>query len=486
MKENRINTYQFLPLVELLWDENIRKSLKLLQQNNKIGRTILEVMKTKKINQIEDVILPFIPTIGSLKWNISQDTYHYLLYNKHLIYDNQPVRPIVPLSTNAIRWEFESKLCSFQKNPILKVRLYPLLCVEIERSTSFESHSVPSFLTQLKELSKICYTTQNDLKLKVFDGLFEEYSNINIPLSNLLLIVETNLENYQSLDILDNIFETKRLAGSWIKEWKKNHWLIVYGNSSPNIKLRLRLKTAIKTAFMISCMIDRVDYLLSSRIDEELYLSKTLDVFDYIASVLNPQLYSANGIKSYLLPKYYQRKLFSEIMDNIKGLARFDNLKTKILDIVEKMDPYEQCTLLNKNSIGFNILKSELDFSFNKVVEPDLPERESVLLDFFINEFFEIQTPAELKHNILIQRKNYAGKRLNYIRENIKDWLKKRDKDESLISKHELKENPPELLIQLVKKDLIIMTEVEEDSRESYIYSLNVENPVIRKRLFGR
>ncbi|MHA1221892.1 MAG: hypothetical protein ACTSP3_01275 [Candidatus Heimdallarchaeaceae archaeon] len=486
MDEYRISLFQFLPVIEALWNECLREPLDFLQSNLNVSKVIYQSFKEKKHDIINNKILPFVPQVGRLSWDLNKDYFIYLRNLKYLIQDNQPIRPVIPLSTPTIKWKKIREVLKKSFNQNLIVRVYPNLIGEIEKNYSINcSFSADSFPNILEKSKEIFLQEQNQEKDRIMKAIFKETEGINLFLSDLLIIIESTVRNYQNLNLINSVFDTERIKGGWIKEIKHNYWLIIYGNPNPSKKLRERMKTAVKLPFMLRGLGRRIQYLLETGKEDYFSLKNKLSFYEFIISIINPDYYSSKDKFSFLLPKYYQRTIFSKIAELLQLEKLYSSIKNTIIKRIEKWEPYEQYSVLSKRNIVLNQLREELSIKFRKYPSLNLSKKEIVILSLFRKEFLNQLNKEGVSLRYIERQDIFAGRTKNFLVENIKNWLYENGYELDLISQTELKAPYPKLLKTLVDRDLLIKTPLSGKSG-SYLYSLNLENEFIKKFVFEK
>ncbi|MHA1223770.1 MAG: hypothetical protein ACTSP3_11110 [Candidatus Heimdallarchaeaceae archaeon] len=485
MDEFRVSLFKYLPMLEILWNKSLRKPLEFLKSNVQASKVIYQSFSEGEKDKVNHNTLPFVPQIGPFYLNINKDCYIYLRNLKYLIRDDQPIRPIIPLSTSIVKWKKAKRDLKQTFNQNLVFKLYPNLVGEIEKSYSV-SHTISehSFKTLLEKSKEIFNQEQNQEKERFMDAVFESTEGVNLFLSDLLVIIECTAVNCEKLGLIQSVFDAERIKGGWIKELKHNYWLIIYGNPKPSKKFRERIITALKLPFLLRVLGKRIQYLLEIGKEDEFGLREKLSYYEFIISVLNPDYYYSKERFSFLLPKNYQRAMFNKVSQLLKLDTLYNSVKKVILKRIENWEHYEQYAILSKRNIVLNQIKEELSIKFKKCPSVNLTRREVAVLSLFRREFLRQFRKEGFSRRYAEKHETFAGKTKNFLVENIRKWLKDNGYEENLISQTELKEPYPTILRNLVDRDLLIRTPIKESS--SHLYSLNLENEFIKKFVFEK
>ncbi|MHA1401680.1 MAG: hypothetical protein ACTSQE_15120 [Candidatus Heimdallarchaeaceae archaeon] len=481
MQELRIHVFRYLPIIEILWDTDIRGFYSFLKSNKAVGEELKKYLKVEDKSNFEKEV--FIPKLGFLKWNINRDGMIYYRTMEYLVESEQPFRPYIPLSTLSVKWKSLKTVIPEGYNSQFIISLFPQLVYELEKSFSILPETISNINDILVKTRSLCYKEETVERFNIFKSLFSPVKEIPVRMSDTFFIVESTIDTYKKTGLISNLFEAERVSRSWIKNIDKNSWLIVYGNNKPHIKQRMRTINAIKICYILSVLRNRVKFLLDNRVDEQLNLLEKLEYIEFILSVLNPDYYSSKNTTTYYLPKDYQRFVFSEVQEKIKEKKHFENVFTKVQSIFNDWDCYTQSSIIYKRNVVMNSFKRNVAIDKGGIAKPNLTDREMMMLKFLIH-IVKKETPMDESYLTYFKRdKTIGAKSINYIRDNITEWLKDNAPEHVKISQNELKtQTPPKIMKSLEGKGLINITEKSE-TRTKRLYSINIEHPYVREEL---
>ncbi|MHA1420233.1 MAG: hypothetical protein ACTSPO_15065 [Candidatus Heimdallarchaeaceae archaeon] len=486
MDEIKVSFFQYLPFIEFLWKEEIRPQLSFLTNNAKILDSIKQEFDLKK-NTIQKPTISslFLLNHGNLDWIFSNDIYPYFRKSKLLLFYDEPVRPIIPFSAKSNDWQLDSHLKVSTFNARTKISYYPSLCVEIKKNCSIKVNQIKEYNLdiQINSLKKIVYSQQLEEKMRIFRTLYTDHQDLSIELSDISIIMECTIDNYNELNPDKELLSLKRIPNiGWIDMDEQHTISVIYSNPKPSRKFRERVLKSISYAFLMKNLRTRINYLLDTRIDQQLIYRTKLDFLEYVVSVLNPEFYSSKLKKSYFFPFHYQRLMFSEVYNNLKEKGKYENILKELNEIMSSWESHELCGLLLRNNMVTNILRRLYSNAKLNIQPPPLNDRKKALVGFLKNEFINQLERDGLQSHYIKERKYYAGRSANYFRDYLRKWMKGKY-DPSIISMKELKETPIAVLESLYLDGLIKITYIEKTSTK-LLYSLNLDNPFIQKILF--
>ena len=104
MDEIHVTYLQFIPLTELIYSDSVREPLKFLTSGLDLTKKIEQRYKRRRekkqietSHKVEDIS---IRNYSTLQWEWNNDGFNYYKSIRSLIFDQQPVRPLISLATN--------------------------------------------------------------------------------------------------------------------------------------------------------------------------------------------------------------------------------------------------------------------------------------------------------------------------------------------------------------------------------------------------
>ncbi len=483
MNEIYLTFYQFIPLIEITYSSELRDHLKFLAEGKTTARTIEKCYKNKKMcERSEDIKTAFLSTYSDLRWSWYDDGYNYYRNFRSFVFQNQPIRPLVPIISRTVKWKgtptIDSKIVSTKKAEISPILIGRSIKKIILTKTD---KNVKDFESNLKVLLRFCNVSKNKEKMYFLNGVFKETGDISIQDSDIITIIETDPQTYKNLDFTNQKISRIYYGGIELLVHDMKQVYVIYKEKPPKI-LRKRVEKIISLFFSLKFLIQRATYLLSTDLFENMGIRDVSNIMEYFISSLNPSIYSSQNIPN-LLPKHYQRMLFKSLCKKMNLLNNFSYLLEKIKKKILEMPAYEASFFFNKKNIFTNDLRDKVILTLAKEPEPELTEKERLMLDFFV-----FQYKKELENDALyefkVQREIPLGcMTRNGIRKDIKRWLEVRGFPTNTFTDNELKKSPvADVINRLNKKDLIIITQVTK-GRTDFLLSLNDENSFIVKLL---
>jgi len=484
MKRGQISFICFIPLLELLFSNNVRKELNFLKKNREYLVELKRIFEQKKEKRKNFRNLNvFIPKYSKIKWDIYPDGFFYFRRIRTLIYDQEPIRPLIPLKTNTIKWK-NKVTYAFFKNFRKTIRIYPILvsetekCLDITKSESFD-------IEKVKEVKSEVNKSNSSEKLLILEAFFGNIDDLNIPSSNTLTIIEID-NNYfiEKVSINKrNLFSIEEVNFYFDK--KRNSILIIYNNKYPKI-FRERTKIAVKVPFILRTLIDRALYLIQRGILSEINIFQKIEFLEFVAQFINPEEYSSLYRQTYFFITGYQRDIFDEIESKINLRERYDFLKETLLKKVVKWESYELAYLKKRNTIPSNTILDELPKIMDDIEEPKLELQEKLLLEFLVEKFVERVTIFDKEPIIIESRIPFGSVTRNEIITNINKWLAEKKLDTNIITESSLKEeHPPKIIKNLYRRGLVKIIDSERTVPKFY-FVVNEKHDYIKKLIIEK
>ncbi len=484
MNEYRIHMFRYFSVFDIIYKENLREEFSFLRDsinfNNKIKYLMDNKFKDRTINSI------YIHNYGPLKWDINRDGLIYFRSMQHLISENEPFRPFVPISTPVKKCKYLEKEINEIYNSGCSVSLYPQLIFEVRKSFSVSLRSADNLekiISKVKQHFFKCEKREiQNLIKSILTTKIEPFSKM----SDVFILIESTVDNYKQTKFITEIFEAHRLSRLWITKILQNRWLLIYGNPSPHIKQRLRTLKVFQVCNMLTVLRSEILRFLSAEKENELEYFNKIELFEFILSVLNIDFYSSTKNPTYYFPKNYQRIAFQDLLMILNKTQFFKEVEKKLLSSFKGWDAYLQATLIKRNNIPINYFKQKIEFKSAEKEKPDLSKKEELILDYLIY-LYQKKQPNRVEYVDYLKDRQLKGFSLNKLVENFSQWYDNNDyyKDNNIkITIRELRGDGqakgyiPDFLYSLAKKKLIIITP-QERGRTKRLYALNIENPYI-------
>ena len=481
INEIHITIIQYLPLIEIVFSEHVREPLRFLENGLDTIKLIEREFKRRRRKDSKSKFA-FFPTYSDINWQWSNDGFNYYKGVRSLAFDNQPIRPLIYLSSNNIKWKINREEIDYLAS-IKRIELSPLLISKITKNISLRitnqnDEILPNYLNLL---FKQCNKEKKDDITKVLEGVFTDTKQINVQASDSIAFIEINEQDFKKLNL--DYRKTDLIKFDDVKIYLEKHNKLYLIHKKTSTKLfRRRILKVISLIFSLKFLIERMRILIDMGLLEELWLRKKADLLEYVLSALNPNNYSSSQ-RINLLLKHYQRVIFSSFAGKMQIKRNFEYLKETIKLKIEEMPTYESSYFFNKKNIFTNRLKDQVMIKLAARPEPELAEKERIMLDFLIDQY-----KNELSDEGLIGLKVKRSKTLgsvtrNHIRDNINVWLRSRELPTNTFTETELKKPLPVIIDKLGKKDLIVIDK-NVKGRTGFLICLNDENDFIKKEIF--
>lgn len=479
MEDILIHTYRFLPLTEILWDSSIRVSFDFLKSNTGNAQQLIFDFKDKAT----DISLPYIRGLGPYFCPHGNDSYFYIRNIRIPVYDNQPLRPLLPLATRIKKWKLKN-LQIEHHNCFLSSKIYPCLVSETKLTVSLKSKQIkPDFEKKIRKIRDSFHSLTHKLKIPIMDSVFTR-DKPSLEFSDVFTVIETTIDTFNELGVIEDIFDAPRFECGWLHILNKNQFLIIYGNEKPPYKLRQRVKTAIVYSFVLLTLLSRMKYLIKAEVVSKLSSLQKIELVEFIFSGLDPLLYSSEGFRSFYLPKNYQRKLFSTISGIYHYTKSFRELENMVFDVIDSWDSYELLLLLSKSNIIVSSLRKRFSKKRFDKVYPFSNKREELMFNYLLSVFFDELQKQRLDEKFIRNQNYFAAKTANHIRENLFSW-KGYNHYNVKITISELRKPLPDILSALADKDLIRLIYVKE-TQTKRMYALNLDNSYVKSVIFNK
>ncbi|MHA1552558.1 MAG: hypothetical protein ACTSQC_11500 [Candidatus Heimdallarchaeaceae archaeon] len=483
MNEIYLTFYQFIPLIEIAYSPELRDHLKFLAEGSTTARTIEKCYKNKKISETsEDIKTAFLSTYSDLRWSWYNDGYNYYRNFRSFIFQNQPIRPLVPIISRTIKWKgtptIDSKIVSTKKAEISPILIGRSIKKIILKKTE---KNVRDLESNLKILLRFCNKSKNKEKMCFLNGVFKKTGAISIQDSDIITIIETDSQTYKNLDFTNQKIIRIHYGGIELLVHDMKKVYVIYKEKPPKV-LRKRIEKIVSLVFSLKFLMQRATYLLSTDLIENMGIRDVSNIMEYFLSSLNPSTYSSQNIPN-LLPKHYQRMLFKSLCKNMNLLNNFSYLLEKIKKKILDMPAYEASLFFRKKNIFTNDLRDKVILTLAEEPEPELTEKERLMLDFFVYQYKK-ELEDDALYDFKVRRKQTLGSMSrNFIRTNINRWLEVKGFPTNTFTDNELKKTPvADVFSRLIKKDLIVIDQMEKGKTDFHL-SLNEENKFIVKLL---
>ncbi len=481
MKEIYLSFYQFIPLIEITHSPKLRDHLKFLAKGITVSKAIETCFKNKKTCETSVAFkTAFFPTYSDLRWSWYEDGFNYYRNFRGFVFQKQPIRPLVPIISRTIKWKgtpvIDSKIVSTKKAELSTILIGRSIKKVILKKTE---KSISELESNLKILLRFCNASKNKEKMSFLNGVFKETSGISIQDSDIITIIETDPETYKNLNFSNQKINRIYYGGIELLVHDMKQVYVIYKEKPPKI-LRRRVEKVISLVFSLKFLIQRATYLLSTDLLENMGIRDVSNVLEYILSSLNPSIYSSQNIPN-LLPKHYQRMLFKSLCRKVNVLINFSNLIEKIKKKILDMPVYESSFFFRKKNIFTNELRDKIILTLAEEPEPELTEKERMMLSFFVHKYKK-DLENDALFDLIVKRETPLGTMTrNIVRQDIKNWLEISGFPTNSFTDNELKKTPvADVINRLNMKDLINITQISK-GRTDFLLSLNEENKFIAK-----
>ena len=488
MDEIHITFFQYIPLIDIVYSDNVRDGLVFFSNGLKTTAEIEKSYKNRQKNsrypagkaKVEEIS---IRNYSNLSWSWTGDGFNYYRNVRKQIFDNQPIRPLIALSTKSIKWIIDERNVNFLQ-ATKRIELSNSLNGIIQKKVTFKIQKDIRrvFHNYLKLTVQQCNKEKGIELGRILRGVFKTSEGINVDISDTISCIEISKNNFEKIILNFNKKAVIKSQGVFLYVDGFNKIYIVY-EKTPHKILRRRIIKVVSLVFGLKFLLRRMIYLLDYTF-QDLGLREKTDVIEYILSTLNPENYSSKDQRLDLLLNHYQRVIFNRLAAKIQIDTSFQHLKEKIKSKIEKTPTYEVCYLFARNNIFTNRLKNELTIELEEKLEPDLSFKEKIILDFFVVKYTQ-----ELEDEGLVQMQVTREQPLglitrNHIRTNINNWLKKMNLPTGTFTETELKKKPlPDVISSLEKKDLVRIFKKVKGKADFHLY-LNDENMFVKKRIY--
>jgi len=481
VNEIYLTFYQFVPLIEITYSSELRDYLRFLAEGGTTSRTIEESFKNKKMSETaDDIKTAFLATYSDLRWSWYDDSFNYYKNFRSLIFQRQPLRPLVPLISRTVKWkgtpQIDSKIASTKKAEISPILIGRSIKKIILKKTAKNINDLQS---NLKLLNRFCNNNKNKEKMCFLNGVFKETSAIRVQDSDIITIIETDPQTYKNLDFPNQKIGRVYYRGIEFFVHDLKQVFVIYKEKPPKV-LRKRVEKIISLVFSLKFLIQRATYLLSTDLLENMGIRNVSNVLEYFLASLNPSVYSSQNVPN-LLPKHYQRMLFKSFCKEMNLLKNFSHLLEKIKKKILNMPAYEASFFFNRKNIFTNDLRDRVILTLAEEPEPKLTDTDRAMLDFFVYHYKK-ELDDEGLYNFKVRREKKLGSMSrNFIRKNMKRWLEVKGCPADTFTDTELKKAPvADVFRRLQNKDLIVIDKVDK-GKVDFLLSLNEENNFIKK-----
>ena len=488
MNDIKISIIQYLLLLEIILSENIREPLKFLGNGLDTIHTLETKFRERKhrkeqqnVKRNKGKAVVYIPTYSYLDWSWNDDDFNYYRSVRKLVFEKQPIRPLIPLSTRSLKWKIEgTEICFLSATKKIELSLL-LICKIKKRINIRPSEKIEEVLpTYLSFLRRKCNQEKINNVKKILNGIFEITQQINVQASDSIAIIELSDKVFEKLKLDIKKSDLIKFENVKIYFEKHNKIYLVYKGSTHKI-FRSRVFKVVSLVLSLKFLIERVRNLIDMGILENLLFKQKANFLEYILVSLNPANYSSRK-KLNLLVNHYQRIIFSELTKKIDIKGNFRELKHSLQKKIEEMSAYESALFFSRKSIFTNRLRDEIVIKLAAQPEPELEDKERIMLDFLIDEYND-KVVKEGMIGMKVKRERIPGSiTRNQIREKINPWLKNKGLPTSTFTETELKKSMPDVIYKLGTKDLIIIDK-KVRGRTGFLICLNDENKFIIKEI---
>lgn len=478
----------FVPLLEIIYEENVRKHLEFLKTSEKLCKKLEQLhfqrksFNKKNIAKLTNDVL-FVPRIGNLKLALTTETYHYYRTTRPFVCDKEPIRPLIAFVTNYIKWK-DRKNAPKSSNSRKRAEIYLSLMGSVQKKTTLEVSNKKEDVNQkIDKIIKECNNQKSREKRDLLEAVFTDYSKFHVRESDLLTIIEAYSEIHKVVDF--NLKNKKRLVFDNMEIFflDFNKILLIKRRNHTNLFTK-RIIQVLQLVFFLKVLANRSNEILDKQLINNRHIDVKFEFFEYLLSVLDPQSYSSvDNFK--ILPKHYQRILFKKTIEILTYNKYSEKIKEKLTEQIKSWELREQVMFLSRNNSIINRLSVKYRLERNQIVEPLLTEKERVMMDFLLNKYQESVIKLGPTETNIRTRIPVGSLSANKIRQEINPWMTKRRIETNLITDNELKKSPPKVIIDLNLKGLVNIKEPEKPNRISYLYSINEKDEYIKARIRG-
>ena len=487
--KNRVNITCcfFVPLLEVIFEDQIRKPLDFLKTSEKICTKLEQLYyKKKEEHEKEDIRdsnnLVFVPKVGNINISFTTESYNYYRLTRVDICNKEPIRPLIALTSAYRKWKM--KEIDFEiYNGRKRAEIYLSLAGSIKKKASLEIHNGSNNVEEkINQIIKLCNNKKPSEKKDLLDSVYTDYSDIYVRESDLLTIIEINQNIQQMLNFDTTSKRYLLLDGMKIIFLDFNKILLI--NRKDHSKLFIeRIAQTITLVFFLKVLADRANEILDKNIFVDKHIEQKFEFYEYILAVLDPMVYSTvDNLK--ILPNHYQRVLFTEAAQKLSFLKYTKRLEDKIIKKIKSWELREQVKFLSRDNKLINRLKLKYKLEREQIIEPVLKEKERILLEYLLNKYKRSIDDLGIVGLKLHSPTPPGSVSRHKIRQEINAWMENRNIDPTIITESELKEPNPKPLVGLINKGLIEFKKPEK-GRITLLYYLNEKDEYIQARLRG-
>ncbi|MHA1222282.1 MAG: hypothetical protein ACTSP3_03265 [Candidatus Heimdallarchaeaceae archaeon] len=490
MNEIIITSFSFFPIVEILYDSDIREHFDILKETT-LFRKKLKAIRSRGRQIIEKNGLKlFAPQYTHLYLKWSPDYFIYYYRKRRFLHEIFTLRPFIPIQTLYNKWSYVYKLLDTKKAYKI-LRFYPMLVGESEKKIIINNRNFTSKEQLLEIINKIkkAFPIEKRIKDKtiytkecILEALFKKSSNKFLENSPIVTLLEINLQKAMELKLLENTQEKYSIKTSLVVPYGNNIWFFIYDKPTP-FKIRERIKRTIKIAYSIRTVRQQCTYLLEKEIFKDLKLEEKFRLVTFIINALNPKLYLSESRTSYYIPQNYQRILFKNLVTKFHELKNYK----KLIELLKKKISF--CT---EDELNYFILNSQyfMDEIVDFILELEPKElylmptdEETVVLRYMVEEYSRQMKKTKLRKLCEDGSLLLGALTKNNFRQNIDKWVVSNLPNYSAKFTQKFKQsNKPSILEELEKKQLIITKRSAKGSSQ-YLYAINPKNRYIKELL---
>ncbi len=477
----------FVPLLEIIYEENVRKPLEFLKTSEKFCQKLEQLYFAKKNKTKEDNYKDknhdfFVPKMGKVKIGLTTESYNYYRNTRGYICDKEPIRPLIAFVSNYIKWIINENDLELLK-PRKRVEIFPSLIGTITKKVSLEVNTETKKIQEkLDKIAKICNREKTSEKMDILSAVFTDFSKFHVMESNTHTMIEVNSKNLKKLNFDLRNKKKIKINDVNIVFLDFNKILLIREKNYSKLFLE-RIKHAINLIFMLRVLADRTIDILNKEEINEKPIEKKFEFFEYSLAVFDVIYYSSlENLK--ILPKHYQRVLFKKSAEILAYQKYSDKIQEIIISKIKTWELREQVMFLSRGNTIINKIRKNYDLERNQITEPILTQKEKVILDFLLDKYKEDVVNKGIS-GLKLQTPKPLGSMSAYgIRIEIKKWLIQKRINQNLITENELKRKPPKPLADLNRKNLVNIKQTEK-GRAEFLYSVNEKDDYIHARLRG-
>ncbi len=473
----------FVPLLEVPFEDQIRKELEFLTTSKKICAKLEQLYfqkKEKKLKNKPDNNVIFIPKIGSVDISLKNENYNYYRLIREDVCSNEPIRPLVIFSTSYIKWKpknIDFKTYQGQK----KAEIYLNLVGCITKKLSFNLHNNQTDIeSNVNTIVRSINNKKSTEKRDLLNAVYNDITNIYVTESDLMTIVEVSEDQFYKLS-----FQKKRrnsLVINGLKVCFLDFNKIILVNSKKQSKLFIRrIIQTFTLVFSLKVLADRALKILDKNVFQDKQIEKKFEFYEYMLAVLDPNSYTTiDNLK--ILPNHYQRILFNETAQRFSYFSYADKLEEKLILSMKSWELREQIKFLSRGNKIVNRLRFKFKIERDQVTEPPLTTEERVVLRFLIDKYCSNIAVLGVVGKKLHTKTPIGSVSRNILREEINPWMKSKNIATSIIAQSAFRGTNPKILERLINKGLVEFKKPEK-GRTTLLYYLNENDSYIQARL---